>query len=126
MPLWVSAAGDVFLTNAAGSVARLDTGSGTLEDVAASVREIEAMLADLNGADELLLTPVISELRRGGKLLASGQCYGFTILPIFREGSYKAENRFMLSDLEHIRYTGAMHLKLKEVPDDQSVEVKVL
>jgi len=124
-PLSVSAVGDVFLENQTGKVFRLDTGVAELEAVAPSVAAFHEALQFPASLQEWLLAPVVAELQSQGKTLGHGQCYGFTILPIFREGSYRAENRFMLSALEHIRITGDMHSQLKDVPNGQAIKIKV-
>jgi hypothetical protein len=122
-PLLVSASGDVFLKNKSGQVFRLDTGGGELESVAFTVEAFYEGLQLPNSEHEWLLAPVVEELRLQGKTLSQGQCYGFTILPIFKEGSYGAKNRFVLSALEHIRFTGDMHSRLQDVPDGQPVQL---
>ena len=108
-PFGMSATGDVFLTDAAGHVARLDTGSAELEPLADSMAAFEAACADPANARNWFLVPVVEELRASGAILAPRQCYGFTILPIFKEGSYAAHNRFALSAIEHIRATADLH-----------------
>jgi hypothetical protein len=124
-PILVTAAGDVFLTNEAGAVARLDTGAGTLDRVAETHDAFEAALDDPEVVADWFLEPVVEELREQGNRLGRGQCYGFTILPIFQEGSYAAPNRFCLDAIEHIRLTGSMHFKLADVADGESVRIKV-
>jgi hypothetical protein len=124
-PILVSAAGDVFLTDSTGAVARLDTGVGALEPVAETREEFEAALDDPSTVADWFLEPVVNELRSEGKQLDRGQCYGFTILPIFQQGSYEASNRFCLTATEHIRVTGAMHLQLKDMADGETVQIEV-
>jgi hypothetical protein len=123
--LVVSAVGDVFLVNPAGAIARLDTGAGRLEKLAETLGEFEAALDDPTIVAEWFLEGVVDELRVGGKCLNRGQCYGFTILPIFEGRSYMSENRFPVSATEHIRFTGDMHLQLRDVSDGDSVEIVV-
>lgn len=122
-PLLVSAVGDVFLQNQTGQVCRLGTGAGELLFVAATVAEFYEALESPASQREWLLAPVVDELRIQGRALGQGQCYGFTILPIFQEGSYTAENRFVLSVQEHIGFTGDMHSQLQDVSDGQAVEI---
>jgi hypothetical protein len=124
-PIVVSAAGDVFLADSTGAVARLDTGVGTLEWLAETREAFEAALSDQSTVADWFLEPVVNELRSQGKQLKRGQCYGFTILPIFSEGSYEAANRFCLTATEHIRFTGAMHLQLKDMADGETVRIEV-
>ncbi len=124
-PLLVSAAGDVFLANTDG-VFHLDTGSGTLEKIAESENGFKDLLLDPLLARDWLLAPVVDELRAAGMELEPGQCYGFTILPVFVEGSYKADNRFVLSVAEHLRITGSIHSQIKDVADGDKVRIEVI
>jgi hypothetical protein len=123
-PYLVSAAGDVFLINPAGEIARLDTGTAQLKTVATSRATFYAAIADPDTLADWFLEPVVNELRHQGKVLEAGQCYGFTILPIFEEGSYGAANRCALSAAEHIRFTGDLHHQLRDVSDGTTVRIR--
>jgi hypothetical protein len=123
--LLVSAVGDVFLSSRAHAICRLDTGTAELETVAQTLEDFEAALADPETIADWFLEPVVDELRLQGKQLESGQCYGFTILPIFEGGSYTSENRFRVSAAEHIRFTGEMHLQMRDVPDGGRLKVQL-
>jgi len=125
-PLVVSAAGDVFVNDAAGRVARLDTGSGELEVLANSVSEFEAACADPDQVRDWFLVPVVEELRASGCFLAPKQCYGYTILPVFKEGSYSGPNRSPLNAIEHIRVTADLHHQLKGLKEGDSVRISVV
>ena len=124
-PLLVSAVGDVFLINLAGVIARLDAGTASLEKVGEILDDFEKALDDPAIVAEWFLEPVVDELRSQGKRLSIGECYGFTILPIFEGGSYTAGNRFCLSATEHIRLTGDVHSQLRDVPDGGSVRIDI-
>jgi hypothetical protein len=124
-PWLVSAVGDVFLINPAGEITRLDTGIADVETVAPTREAFETTIADPDILADWFLEPVVDELRKQGKVLEPGQCYGFTILPIFNEGSYGAANRFALGAAEHIRLTGDLHRQLREVPDGATVQIRV-
>jgi hypothetical protein len=124
-PLLVSAVGDVFLINSAGAIARLDTGSASLEKVAENLEHFERALGDPATVPDWFLEPVVDELRSQGKRLGPGECYGFTVLPIFKGGSYTAGNRFCLAAKEHIRLTGDVHSQLRDVADGGRVRIEV-
>ena len=124
-PLFVGAAGDVFLANSEG-VFRLDTGVGELERIADNESRFQKSLSDPVLAHDWLLEPVVDELRANGKELGPGQCYSFTILPVFEEGSYKAENRFVLPVVEHLRVTGDIHSKIKGLMDGDKVQIQAV
>jgi hypothetical protein len=125
-PILVSAAGDVFLVRESGEVFRLDTGGGELTRIAGSRAEFEAALQDPELIKDWLLTPVVEELLESGRGLVHGQCYGFSILPVFEEGSYGAANRFPLSAVEHVGVTGSLHGQLQGVPDGQKIRLSVV
>ena len=125
-PLLVSASGDVFLARDSREIFHLDTGSGALTCIAGTVAEFEASLEDAEVAKNLLLTPVVEELLNSGRSLAHGQCFGFTILPVFKEGSYAAANRFPLSAVEHLRVTGDLHSQIQGMEDGQQVRLSVV
>jgi len=125
-PLMVSASGDVFLARGSGEIFRLDTGFGNLTRIAGTIAEFETLLENTEQAEDLLLTPVIEELLKLGRSLAPGQCFGFTILPVFREGSYAAANRFPLSALEHVRVTGEIHAQIQGIEDGQQIRLSVV
>ena len=69
------------------------------------------------------MAPVVNELRQQGKVLEAGPCYGFTILPIFNEGSDGAANHFALSAAGHIRFTRDLHRPLR---DGTTVKIRIL
>jgi hypothetical protein len=122
----MSAAGDVFVTDAAGRVARLDTGTAELDVLASSVASFEAACAEPAKVHDWFLVPVVEELRASGNVLAPKQCYGFTILPIFKEGSYAAHNRFALGAIEHIRATAHLHHQIEGQKDGNSIRISVV
>jgi hypothetical protein len=122
----MSAVGDVFFEDSQGQVNRLDCGVGSIHPIARSRVAFEESADVADNQNEWFLRPVVQELRSKGVLLGSGQCYGFTILPIFREGSYGAANRFVLSATEHLRLTADIIQQIKDIPDGQSVELRVV
>ena len=124
--LAMSAAGDLFLTDASGRVARLDTGSGQLEMVANSMSDFEAACGNADNVRDWFLRPVVEQLRASGHVLARKQCYGFTILPVFKEGSYAAHNRFMLDAIEHLRVTADLHRQIDEHGDGDRIRLSVV
>jgi Domain of unknown function (DUF1851) len=125
-PILMSAVGDVFLEDAKGQVSRLDTGGDSLSFIAESREVFEAEAPRAANLEEWFLEPVVMDLRNKGMLLKENQCYGFTILPIFKEGSYRAENRFVLNAMEHLRFTADMILQTRSLKDGESVVLRVV
>jgi hypothetical protein len=124
-PLLVGAAGDVFLANAE-DVFRLDTGVGELERIAENESRFWKLLNDPALVHEWFLEPVVDELRASAKELGPGQCYSFTILPVFEEGSYTAENRVVIPVVEHLRVTGDILSQINGLTDGDKVRIKVV
>lgn len=122
--LYVTAAGDVILTYDSGLVALLDTGGGDVEVIARSVEAFEQALSDPENLADWFAAYVVGQLREQGVLLGPGQCYGYTTLPVFAEGSYGPENRFVLSALEHLAFTADVHKQIKDLPDGAKVRIK--
>jgi hypothetical protein len=120
-----SSSGDLFVTDARGSVSRLDTGAGELELVAASGTEFQRMLSDPARADDLLLLSVVHEFEQRHGALRPGECLGFTTLPILG-GAYTIENRFRLRVAEHAAVSGDLHRQLRDLPDGTSVSIKII
>lgn len=124
-PMAVSAAGDVFVCNPAEVVAQLDTGAGTLNEIAATQSAFEAALKNSDVVEAWFQETVVAALLASGVSLKRGQCYGYGILPVFAEGSYEASNRRVLSVTDHLRITGIMHLELVHVADGERVRLNV-
>jgi hypothetical protein len=125
-PILVSAVGDVFVESATGEVSRLDTGVGSLCFIAESRAAFDAMASNFANLEDWFLRSVVSELRAKGILLGHNQCYGFKILPMFREGSYGATNRFVLNALEHIRFTADVVRQARSLRDGETVRIRVV
>jgi hypothetical protein len=124
-PHIVSTAGDLFLISPTGQVERLDTGVGQVAVVAESLPQFEESLSSPDVRRDWFLVPVLEQLQSLGRPLAPGQCYGFSILPIFKEGTYGAENRYAIDALEHIRFTGDLHRQIAGLPDGEQVKLSV-
>ena len=121
--LLVSASGDLFLTDPDGKVFWLETGSGRLDQVAASVADFEAALADEINQQKWLLAEVVEALRSKGVSLGPGQCYGFCMLAVLG-GAYDGDNRVAVTAREHFGFTGYLHGQIKDLPDGTQVKLK--
>ena len=124
--------GAVFLETAKRDVFWLDCPTGEVTRVAESA---EAFRTYLNGPrddawreqiDEWFLTDFVQRLRDAGKRPGPGECYGFTIPPIFREGKYEVGNIFFPSAREWLTLTALLHKQLRDVPDGVRVQIKVV
>ena len=124
-PCFVTAAGDVILIDDSGRIFLLDTGAGTVDQIAESVEAFEDALSDPENVADWFAASVVEQLRASGVVLGPGQCYGYTTLPVFAEGSYGPENRFVLSALEHIDVTADIHHQIKDYSDGARLRVVI-
>lgn len=125
-PLVCSMVGGVFVERPNNHVHWLDTGTGLVEQVAYNRTEFEQMIRvspDL--VDEWFLPPLVERLRAAGKKPKMGECYGFTILPVFAEGKFDVENMFVVSVSEQFIGMADIHRQLSELPDGSTARLKV-
>lgn len=123
-PMLFSAVGDVFLQLPSGTVWWLSTATGSLEQVAESEAEFISKLAG-EQVNEWFLPGLVESLRSSGKQLLPGQCYSYTTLPVFAEGSFSAENMFPLDAKEHFGVTGHIMKQIQALPDGSKVSIRV-
>lgn len=122
-PLLFSAVGDVFLQLEAGTVWWLSTATGSLEQVAESESEFIGLLGG-EQVNEWFLPGLVEALQTAGKPLSPGQCYSYTTLPVFAEGSFSVENMYPLSAKEHFNLTGRVMKQIQSLPDGSKVLIK--
>lgn len=120
-----SSSGDLFVATPGGAIARLDTGGGDLELVAASRDEFRRALEDPEQAENLLLLPVVRDFEASEGRLGAGECLGFRTLPVFG-GAYTVENRVRRSIAEHAGFTGDVHRQIRDLLDGAQVRLKVI
>jgi hypothetical protein len=122
-----SKVGGIFLERPDGTVHWLDTGTGLVEQVATNrLRFEEMMKASPDLVDEWFLPPLVERLHAAGKQAGAGECYGFTILPIFAEGKYDVDNMFVVPVTEQFVGLADVHRQISELPDGASVQIKVI
>jgi hypothetical protein len=124
-PVLFSAFGDLFYKTPAGEVWWLNTGTAEVSKIAESQLEFERLLGT-DKADDWFLPPLIEKLINAGKALSPGQCYTFVTLPIFREGTYTAENLNPVDAREHFGLTGYNHKEISNLPDGATVNIKIV
>lgn len=125
-PLYATVGGDVLLVDPDGRVLLLDTGGGTVTAITDSVAAFEGAISDPANLDDWFSASLAGRLRQQGVVLGPGQCYGYTILPVFQEGSYGPENRRALDALEHLSVTADMHEQVRGLPNGAKVQMKVV
>jgi hypothetical protein len=120
----LSLSGDAFVSEQDGRVLWLDTGGGTLTEVAPSQVAFYERLTRPREAAELLLAPVVEEFIRRRGPIPPGKCLGFNQYPVLG-GSYKAENRWPAPILEHFGVTGEVHRQIRDLPDGTPIRIQV-
>jgi hypothetical protein len=121
----LSLAGDAFLRLADGHVWWLDTGAGTLIEIAPSVAAFYKLLDTPKEAVKLLLAPVVEQFVRDQGPIPPGKCLGFTQFPVLG-GVYTAENRWLAPIVEHFGITGDLHRQIRDLPDGAKVQIKIV
>lgn len=121
-PFLFSSIGDVFLTVAAGSVWWLSTATGSLEHIADS-REHFSVLLEGESADEWFLPGLAAALCAHGKPLGDGECYSYTVFPVFEHGSFSVENMFATPAVDHFATSGRLHESIRSLPDGSEAVV---
>jgi len=124
-PILFTALGDMFFEVPSGEVHWLNTGTGSVTHVAANLSEFERHL-ETDLAVDWFLPALIEQLVAAGKVLKTGQCYSFTTLPIFREGTYTVDNLRPCGAKEHFGFTGDVHKRIHDLPDGAKVQFKVV
>jgi hypothetical protein len=120
----VTAAGDVFLSDFDGAFYWLEAGDGRLTRIGDSADDVGAALIEsAENRINWFLEPVIDRLRAAGIVLAEGQCYGYTTLPILG-GAYEGDNRVPIPVKEHLGLTGHIHKQIKDLPDGTQIRLK--
>jgi hypothetical protein len=125
-PIVCSMVAGVFLETPSGEVLWLDTGTGSVEPVAQSREHFEELVrSSPDLVDEWFLPPLVERLHAAGKKPSDGECYGFTILPVFAEGKYDTDNMFVVPVREQLVGLAHVHRQLNGLPEGSSVQVKV-
>ena len=116
--------GDLFVVLDGDAVHMFDVGGGTLDRVADS-RDHFCNLLDLDdNANQWFMIPLIDKLVAAGKTLKSGYCYGYLQSPVLG-GDYAVDNTIVIPIAEQYGVNGAIHEKIKDLPDGAEVTIKV-
>lgn len=114
-PIMVSSIGDLFLRGANNGVHWLNTGDGTLTEVADGIEKFKEKLQDQDVVSDWFLVDLIVALKTDGKKLQPGQVYSYKKL-IVLGGDYSSDN-FEPTDIEvHFSFAGQIHQQIKDLP----------
>ncbi|ALJ12535.1 T6SS immunity protein Tdi1 domain-containing protein [Sphingopyxis macrogoltabida] len=126
-PLVCSMVGGVFFEKPNESIHWLDTGTGLVEQVAKNRVEFEEVMKTSPAlTDEWFLPSLIERLHAAGKKPGAGECYGFSVLPVFAEGKYEVGNMFVVPVWEQFVGMADVHRQISELPEGASVQVKII
>ncbi len=124
--------GGVFFEKTDGGVFWLECPTGEIAWVADSAETFQSYLSGprddawYEHIDVWFLTEFVQKLHDAGKRPGPGQCYGFTILPVFREGRYEVGNILVLSARKWLTFAASLHEQIRDVPDGTKVQFKVV
>lgn len=125
-PIICSMVGGLFLETPRSGVLWLDTGTGSVEQVTQSRLHFEEIVrSSPDFVDEWFLPPLVERPHAAGKRPSEGECYGFTILPVFAEGKYDTDNMFVLPVSEQLVGMADIHRQLIDLSDGALVQVKL-
>ena len=71
----------------------------------------------------MFLPPLVDRLHAAGKRPGVGECYGFTILPVFAEGKYDTDNMVVVPVREQLVGIADIHRQLDGLPNGAAVQV---
>jgi hypothetical protein len=126
-PLICSMVGGIFFEGESGLVHWLDTGLGLVEQIASSREEFEVTVRSPSPlVEEWFLPGLVERVHDAGKYARVGQCYGFTVLPVFAEGKYEPRNMFVVPVREQFIGMADIHRQIAAVPDGSPVRIDVV
>jgi hypothetical protein len=108
--------GDLFLTNPAGVIYRLDIGDGTLTAIADSKSAFEELLVDKGNE-------WFPEQTVNGVMPDSAHCIGFKIPVVFEQSADVQQNAYVADLYEYVAFMGNLHQQLADVPDGGKVRI---
>ncbi len=123
--LFISKMGDMFVEGNNGMVYWLATDIGTLNMVANSRKEFEALLKDEDNINNWFLPSLIERLIVAGKVLGRDQVYSFKKIPVIG-GEYSVDNLEPIDLNVHFALTGQICEQIKDLPDGTSVKIKIV
>jgi hypothetical protein len=125
-PFLCSMIGGIFLEEASG-IYWLESGTGLVERIAVGKAQFESTLkSNPECVEEWFLPPLVTRLHDAGKRPNAGECYAFTVLPVFAEGRYEIGNMFVAPVREPLVALASIHKQLSDIPDGGEVLIKIV
>lgn len=114
--------GDLFLILEDGVVVMLDSGMGRVEEVATSQGDFCDLCEVPENLSDYFAIPLVDALAEAGTTLEAGQCFTFRHPPV-TGGEYSVENTAVTDIANHYTGYGAIHEKVRDLPDGRVVEI---
>lgn len=115
--------GDAFVLVGDGTVHMLERASHSAQRIASSEEEFGREIED--DAHGWQLRRLADQCRSAGKVLADGECYAFTTLPILG-GEYTVQNIWITRWQEWFSFTADLFQQIKDLPDGATVRLNVI
>ena len=115
--------GDAFVLVRDGTVHMLERASHSARRIAVSEEEFCREIQD--DTHDWQLRRLADECRLAGKVLADGECYAFTTLPVLG-GGYTVENVWIARWEEWFSFTADVFQQIKDLPDGATVRLNVV
>ena len=113
---------DAFVVDEVGSVHLLERAGCSSCLIASSEEEFWSNIKDDEQGWQL--RDLADDCRNSGKVLADGQCYAFTILPVLG-GAYDADNVWIAPLSDWLPFTADIFAQIKDLPDGATVSLHV-
>lgn len=118
----VSLFADIFIADREGSIHMLELAAASISQIAGSEAEFRSRCRE--DEDGWLLRNLASQCRTAGKSLNEGQCYAFTITPLFG-GKYEESNIWVCPWDEWLGVTTSIFEQTRDLPDGSRVYIDV-
>jgi len=107
--------GDWFLERSSGMIQMLDAIQGSLEQVASSYSEFQALINTRQKQEEWLLSELVLTLHEKNVIPARGECYSFK-LPLVLGGKAESDNVEVCSFRLWVSLCGQIHEQTRNLP----------
>lgn len=113
---------DVIFVKEDGTVHLLDSGAGTVKELAASRESFFTLVDQGDNADNWFLLSLTDQCTASGLTLAPGQCYSFKVPPVLG-GKYELENIVPADLAVTFSFLAQIHLQTKDLLDGTPINL---
>ena len=116
---------DLFLSDSAGKIFRLDVAAGKLTEVSESETQFRQMAETLEKREEWFAEADERTASARGLNPSADQCVGFAVPLAFAESGSKNES-FIVDIYQQVGFLGDLHRLLSTIPEGTKVRLKVV